>query len=224
MGKQVATYLQTPIIKKWFDASLINLSEFIVCQQFPSVQVLIKNLQSKTDRELECSVVLLEMEHDLSLEQLKQVLGFSNCIKVIGVGYPKDIDDIKKLLGQGLKGYIDITFTDLDFLSAIRTVSDNRFFLPASKIDELINEFVTDVSVGKKEDMVIERSSRSSLVHYALSEKERLVVEYLLKGYSYKQIAELLGVSSFAVNQRTKSVYKKCGVKSRNELSYLLLK
>jgi DNA-binding NarL/FixJ family response regulator len=72
--------------------------------------------------------------------------------------------------------------------------------------------------------MVIERSSRSSLVHYALSEKERLVVEYLLKGYSYKQIAELLGVSSFAVNQRTKSVYKKCGVKSRNELSYLLLK
>ena len=164
------------------------------------------------------------MEHDLSLEQLKQILGLSNCIKVIGVGYPKDIDDIKKLLGQGLKGYIDITFTDLDFLSAIRTVSDNRFFLPASKIDELINEFVTDVSVGNKEDMVIERSSRSSLVHYALSEKERLVVEYLLKGYSYKQIAELLGVSSFAVNQRTKSVYKKCGVKSRNELSYLLLK
>lgn len=224
MGKHVATYLQTPIIKKWSDESLRKLNEFIECQQFPSIQVLLKNLQAKTDRELESFIVLLEMENDLSMEQLKQILNFSKCIKILGVGYPKDIESIRKLLSLGLRGYIDITFSDLDFLSAIRTVSENQFFLPATKIQELINEFVSDLGAVKKEDIVIERSSRASLVHYALSEKERLVVEYLLKGYSYKQIAELLGVSSFAVNQRTKSVYKKCGVKSRNELSYLLLK
>ena len=224
MGKQIATYLQTPIIKKWSDESLRNLNEFIECQQFPSVQVLIKNLQSKADRELEHFIVLLEMENDLSMEQLKLILNFSKCIKVIGVGYPKDIESIRKLLTLGLRGYIDITFSDLDFLSAVRTVSENQFFLPATKIQELINEYISNLDASKKEDIVIERSSRASLVHYALSEKERLVVEYLLKGYSYKQIAELLGVSSFAVNQRTKSVYKKCGVKSRNELSYLLLK
>jgi DNA-binding NarL/FixJ family response regulator len=224
MGKHVGIYLQSPIIKKWFNESLRNLNEFIGCQHFPTLQVLLKYLQTKADQELANCIVLLEVEGELASEQVKQVLDYSRDIRVIGVGYPKDIENIKKLLTIGIRGYIDITFNDLDFLSAIRTVSDNRFYLPASKIDELINEFILESNFAKKEDLIIEKSSRSTLVTYSLSEKERSVVQYLLKGYSYKEIAELIGVSPFVVNQRTKSVYKKCGVKSRSELSYLLLK
>lgn len=224
MAKQVSAYLQTPMIKKWSESVLGNLSKFIECQRFSTIEFLLKNLASKTESEIAHLVVLIDVGHDLSIEYLKQVLNYSKCIKLIGVGYPADIDEVKKLLCNGLRGYIDITFTDLDCLNAIRTVSDNRFYLSNAKVDELIKGFLSDMSVSKEEDMVVERSSRSSLVHYSLSEKERFVVEYLLKGYSYKQIAELLGVSPFAINQRTKSVYKKCGVKSRNELSYLLLK
>ena len=95
--------------------------------------------------------------------------------------------------------------------------------MPDTKVDELIKEFIAFMPAKQKEDHLLEMTSRSTLAKYGLSEKERTVVEYLLKGYSYKQIAEILGLTPFGVNQRIKSVYKKCVVRSRNELSYLLL-
>ena len=57
----------------------------------------------------------------------------------------------------------------------------------------------------------------------ALTEKEKKVCEFLLKGYTYKEIANTIGVTSFAVNQRVKGIYKKLQVRSRAELSFRYL-
>lgn len=216
--------MQTPVIRKWSDELMSNLNGFIDCQQFTSIQILLKNLSSKDDSYLSKYVVLLDVENELYTEYIKQLYKISNCIKVIGVGYPKSFDEIRNCFLLGLKGYIDITFSELDLLKAIKSISNNHFYLPDSKVDELIKEFIAFMPAKQKEDLLLEMTSRSTLSKFGLSEKERTVVEYLLKGYSYKQIAEILGLTLFGVNQRTKSVYKKCGVRSRNELSYLLLK
>jgi DNA-binding NarL/FixJ family response regulator len=216
--------MQTPVIRKWSDQLMSNLNGFIDCQQFTSIQILLKNLSSKDDSYLSKYVVLLDVENELYTEYIMQLYKISNCIKVIGVGYPKSFDEIRNCFLLGLKGYIDITFSELDLLKAIKSISNNHFYLPDSKVDELIKEFIAFMPAKQKEDFLLEMTSRSTLSKYGLSEKERTVVEYLLKGYSYKQIAEILGLTLFGVNQRTKSVYKKCGVRSRNELSYLLLK
>jgi DNA-binding CsgD family transcriptional regulator len=45
----------------------------------------------------------------------------------------------------------------------------------------------------------------------------------LTKGHSYKEIAEIIGLTTFSVNQKAKSIYKKIGVRSRAELSYRIL-
>jgi DNA-binding NarL/FixJ family response regulator len=201
-----------------------NLNGFIDCQQFTSIHILLRNLSSKDDPYLSKFVVLLDVENELYTEYLKQLIKLSNSIKVIGVGYPKTFDEIRNCFLLGLKGYIDITFSELDLIKAIKNISNNHFYLPDAKVDELIKEFIAFVPTKQKEDLLLEMTSRSTLAKFGLSEKERVVVEYLLKGYSYKQIAEILGLTLFGVNQRTKSVYKKCGVRSRNELSYLLLK
>lgn len=224
MRIEVGTYMQTPVIRKWSDELMSNLNGFIDCQQFTSIQILLKNLSSKDDSYLSKYVVLLDVENELYTEYIKQLYKISNCIKVIGVGYPKSFDEIRNCFLLGLKGYIDITFSELDLLKAIKSISNNHFYLPDSKVDELIKEFIAFMPAKQKEDLLLEMTSRSTLSKFGLSEKERTVVEYLLKGYSYKQIAEILGLTLFGVNQRTKSVYKKCGVRSRNELSYLLLK
>jgi DNA-binding NarL/FixJ family response regulator len=57
----------------------------------------------------------------------------------------------------------------------------------------------------------------------ALTDKEKKVCEFLLKGYTYKEIANTIGVTSFAVNQRVKGIYKKLQVRSRAELSFRYL-
>ena len=223
MKIEVGTYMQTPVIRKWSDELMSNVNGFVDCQQFTSIHILIKNLSSKDDSYLSKYVVLLDVENELYAEYIKQLYKISNSIKVIGVGYPKTFDEIRKCFVLGLKGYIDITFSELDIVKAIKNISNNHFYLPDAKVDELIKEFIAFVPTKQKEDLLLEMTSRSTLAKFGLSEKERVVVEYLLKGYSYKQIAEILGLTLFGVNQRTKSVYKKCGVRSRNELSYLLL-
>lgn len=215
--------MQTPVIRKWSDELMSNLNGFVDCQQFTSIQILLKNLSSKDDPYLSKFVVLLDVENELYAEYIKQLYKISNSIKVIGVGYPKTFDEIRKCFVLGLKGYIDITFSELDLLKAIKSIINNHYYLPDSKVDDLIKEFIAFIPTKQKEDLLLEMTSRSTLSKFGLSEKERTVVEYLLKGYSYKQIAEILGLTLFGVNQRTKSVYKKCGVRSRNELSYLLL-
>ena len=223
MKIEVGTYMQTPVIRKWSDELMSNLNGFVDCQQFTSIQILLKNLSSKDDPYLSKFVVLLDVENELYAEYIKQLYKISNSIKVIGVGYPKTFDEIRKCFVLGLKGYIDITFSELDLLKAIKSIINNHYYLPDSKVDDLIKEFIAFIPTKQKEDLLLEMTSRSTLSKFGLSEKERTVVEYLLKGYSYKQIAEILGLTLFGVNQRTKSVYKKCGVRSRNELSYLLL-
>jgi DNA-binding NarL/FixJ family response regulator len=215
--------MQTPVIRKWSDESMVSLNGIVDCQQFTSIQVLLKSLSSKDSACLSSFVVLLDIENELYTEYIKQLYKVSNCIKIIGVGYPKSFGEIRNYFLLGLKAYIDITFSELDLLKAIKSISNNHFYLPDSKVDELIKEFIAFMPAKQKEDLLLEMTSRSTLSKYGLSEKERTVVEYLLKGYSYKQIAEILGLTLFGVNQRTKSVYKKCGVRSRNELSYLLL-
>ncbi|MFZ9303349.1 MAG: helix-turn-helix transcriptional regulator [Sediminibacterium sp.] len=56
-----------------------------------------------------------------------------------------------------------------------------------------------------------------------LTEKQLIVFECLLKGYTYKEISQQLGISFYAVNQRAKTVYKKAGVNSRIELMNLMV-
>ena len=63
----------------------------------------------------------------------------------------------------------------------------------------------------------------SALDINALTEKERKVSQLLTQGLSYKEIAQLMGVTTFAINQNTKRIYKKLSVRSRSELSFRLL-
>lgn len=53
---------------------------------------------------------------------------------------------------------------------------------------------------------------------YGISPREQAVIEQALEGLSAKQIARRLGVSPYTVNDHFKSIYRKTGVGSREEL------
>ncbi|OJJ23094.1 hypothetical protein BKI52_01725 [marine bacterium AO1-C] len=64
--------------------------------------------------------------------------------------------------------------------------------------------------------------SPQSFTNYALTKREQEVASLLLKGHTYKQIAEQLFVSIPTVKTHTYNIYKKCKVHSRMELITLL--
>ena len=59
--------------------------------------------------------------------------------------------------------------------------------------------------------------------NYALSEREKEIASLLTKGRTYKKISEELYISIPTVKTHASSVYKKCGVKNRSELTALLI-
>lgn len=226
MGIRICTYIQTPIIKKWLETILQKLNCFVHCQQYADINSLLNNIIKDEIDSKELLILLLDIENELFGEYIELVKQHNHHARVLSIGYPKQINEVKQLLRSGFNGCLDVTSDESDILSAINHLKDNDYFLPSHKINELIEDFTKNniqspsniVSAARH---ILQHKSQEGVV---LTEKENTVLSYLIKGYSYKQIAQLTGVSSFAINQRTKSIYKKFGVNSRNELSYLILK
>ena len=91
---------------------------------------------------------------------------------------------------------------------------------------DLIDRLIQEQFYKKNNHNDIHDSSsleRKKILKNILSEKQQIVFDNLLNGKTYKEIAQLLGVSFYVVNQRAKTIYKKIGVKSRVELINLVM-
>lgn len=64
----------------------------------------------------------------------------------------------------------------------------------------------------------------ASLDHERLTPRESEVLTYLSKGFTIKEIANLMGIKWFTVNDHIKSIYKKLNVSSRAEAAVLASK
>ena len=62
------------------------------------------------------------------------------------------------------------------------------------------------------------------LDHERLTPRESEVLTYLSKGFTIKEIANLMGIKWFTVNDHSKSIYKKLNVSSRAEAAVLASK
>ncbi len=71
--------------------------------------------------------------------------------------------------------------------------------------------------IGETDDI-----QKQQLQNYGLTEREEEVAILLTKGTTYKSISEQLFISIPTVKTHASSIYKKCRVNSRNELTYLL--
>jgi DNA-binding NarL/FixJ family response regulator len=160
------------------------------------------------------------VEDELHLDYAWRLKTLSSGINLLAIGLPKDIEFVKQLFKNGYISYIDVTSNEIDVVKAIEKAQSKKYYLPESKVEEIIFSMVQE----KKETQPSSFLDKDKLKTLLLTKKDKEVIEYIIKGYTYKSIAEILNLTTFAVNQRTKSVYKKCGVRSRNELSYLLLK
>lgn len=66
--------------------------------------------------------------------------------------------------------------------------------------------------------------SEQQLRNYMLTPREKEIAICLAKGMTYKQIAEQLYIAIPTVKTHSSNIYKKCGVKNKNELTYLLIR
>jgi two-component system, NarL family, nitrate/nitrite response regulator NarL len=68
---------------------------------------------------------------------------------------------------------------------------------------------------------VVAPAPAAPLDHERLTPRENEVLTYLSKGFTIKEIASLMGIKWFTVNDHIKSIYKKLNVSSRAEAAVL---
>jgi DNA-binding NarL/FixJ family response regulator len=109
-------------------------------------------------------------------------------------------------LEAGGSGYIRKAAADRDLFTAIETIRDGKTFLGSAGLDALIHEHR---SSGTKP-----APPRLS----SLSDRERFVLEQTVRGFTSREIADQLGISSRTVDTYRYRVMEKLGLKHRHEL------
>lgn len=66
------------------------------------------------------------------------------------------------------------------------------------------------------------KPGKQNFKNYGLTEREQQIAELLFQGFTYKNIADQLFISLPTVKTHVSNIYKKCKVKTRNELTYIL--
>jgi len=88
--------------------------------------------------------------------------------------------------------------------------------------DEVNTDFAPISAFQSSRPAPMDRSA--PLDHERLTPRESEVLTYLSKGFTIKEIANLMGIKWFTVNDHIKSIYKKLNVSSRAEAAVLASK
>ena len=216
--------LLKPSIISWFNGVKNDLSNYCNIKIYLNYNSLINSKElhySKHDQ----IILLIDIENDHYTELSSQVRVLHPDSKFIGLGVLVDLEKTKNLLKEGFNGILEISDTTGDLYNAIRTVSTNKIYLSVDKINQLLNEIVVKDAPLIPLDNQYQITNPDNIEKLdKLTKKQKEIIAYLIKGYTYKEVASFLGVTSFTINQRAKTVYKKLNINSRNELAYLIYK
>ncbi len=116
-------------------------------------------------------------------------------------------EDVIGVIRAGARGYVTKTISPDDLIGAIRRVSEgDAVFSPR------LAGFVLDAFAGEPV-----RSTEPELD--SLSVREREVLRYIARGYTYKEIAKALFISVKTVESHVSAVLRKLQLSSRHELT-----
>jgi len=214
----VEVYIKDGLILDWFINSIKNTSILFDFNIHMSLNSLRNTLEFANGKKIS----VIDVEDSNSILFTKNYYFQNEKYKFLGVGFKKNITDISILLSSNINGLMDVECNSLDFTNAIESIEGGSTYMSdnikASIIDNYLNSVSKIKSDPVSEEQIILKSNQ-----FILTIKEKNVCDLLAKGLSYKEIAIVLGVSTFTVNQKAKNIYKKLNVKSRAELSYQIL-
>jgi two-component system nitrate/nitrite response regulator NarL len=187
----------------------------------------INSLKNELEIKQKLTIVIIDIENISYSLFTKAYFNDHNHIKFIGVGYKKGVEQIINLIDNNIISYISIEDSGIGLVKAISNAKKGKSYFCDETKDHLIDSYISSMNPKNKKHFVtsedkISNTNNSEIVK-ALTVKEKQVSNLLSQGLSYKEIASLLGVTTFAINQNAKSIFKKLNVRSRSELSYRML-
>ena len=137
------------------------------------------------------------------VECLRQVRGQLPAILVVMLTVYDDSDRIFHALQMGANGYLLKRASADEILQAIRDVHGGGAPMSAYIARKVVQSFQHQSPTAKPDEV--------------LSKRESEVLGYVSRGYSDKEVAEALGLTSATVRSYLKTVYSKLHVHSRTQ-------
>ena len=225
MGK-ILTYVKSGLTRSWINGIVHDLASIYNFTFFNSLESLKNELELKLLNTNSTSIfVLIDIEDVNYSLYTKSYFADNENIKFIGVGYKKNIDEHIELISNNISSYIIIGNQSFEIVKALKYIDKGKPYFCEETKDHLLDNYIKNIKFSNKiknsnnlKGSIAEKETISDIE--ALTEKEKKVCSLLVQGLTYKEISTLIGVTTFAINQNAKSIYKKLKVRSRGELSY----
>jgi two-component system response regulator NreC len=138
------------------------------------------------------------------LEATRQIKARWPAVKVLILTIHRTDDYFFEMLKVGASGYVLKAAETHELINAVRVVSQGEVFLYPTMARRLVQDY-------------LEREANSGS-ESSLSPRENEILQLLAEGYSNKEIAEKLVVSSSTVHTHRSNLMTKLGLNSRREL------
>lgn len=150
-------------------------------------------------------VVLMDIDMPVvnGLEGLKIIRQLNEEVKVLMLTVFDDHQNIFESLKSGANGYILKKTPPVKLLEYIEEASTGGAPMTASVASQVLKMFSQMHQPSDKD--------------YNLSEREKEVLQWLVKGYSYKMIAAEMFIAMDTVRSHIKKIYEKLHVNSKSE-------
>jgi DNA-binding NarL/FixJ family response regulator len=180
-------------------------------------------------------LVDLELPDGNGMELLSELAGYP-ATKIVTTLYSDD-DHLFPALQRGADGYLLKEDRFEVLVEELQKIVRGQPPLSPAIARRLLSHFRTGAQSGASADAnslpaypgyLTSRSAPAStparnapIDHERLTPRESEVLTYLSKGFTIKEIASLMGIKWFTVNDHIKSIYKKLNVSSRAEAAVL---
>ena len=155
-------------------------------------------------------VVLLDvhMPGGGGVEVIRRVVGERPSTRFLALSVSDAPEDVIAVIRAGARGYVTKTISGAELADAIRRVHEgDAVFSPR------LAGFVLDAFAGSLPAVAVDPELEQ------LTPREREVLQYIARGYVYKEIALRLGISAKTVEAHVSAVLRKLQLSTRHELS-----
>jgi DNA-binding NarL/FixJ family response regulator len=182
-------------------ARLISRAEGFTClSQYPSAEAALEGLPKDRPDVVLMDINLPGMNGVECVRRLKQVAPQT---QVIMLTVYEDTENIFNALAAGASGYLLKRTSTQELLAAIREVQRGGSPMTTHIARKVVQSF--------------QRAGASPQPTENLSPREQEVLDFLAKGFLYKEIADNLGISYETVHTYIRRIYEKLQVRTRTE-------
>ncbi|HEY5197369.1 MAG TPA: response regulator transcription factor [Solirubrobacteraceae bacterium] len=154
-------------------------------------------------------VVLLDvhMPDGGGIAVLRAIRGSSPATRVLGLSVSDAPTDVIALIRAGARGYVTKTISAAELADAVVRAARGEVALPPRLAGFVLDAFSGPAPQPADADLD------------QLTAREREVLERIARGYLYKEVAQMLGVSTRTVETHVSAVLRKLHLSNRHQLA-----